>query len=140
MKYQRQFEGSLEQVTAIREFVGQAVKEFGGSEDDVFACQLASDEAASNIFEHAYAGRGGRVVVEIAREGDHIAIQMRDWGASFDPARVAKPNLDLPLEERPIGGLGIFLIWHYMQDVAYTFDPIEGNTITMKRKISQERA
>lgn len=133
--YRRVFEGGLEQLAAIRAFVGQAATELGAGEDDVFACQLATDEAAANAFEHAYAGRGGRVEVGLCREGEAVLIRVRNWGTPFDPNAIPQPDLDLPLAERPAGGLGIYLIRQVMDAVVFRFDAESGNSITMWRRI-----
>jgi serine/threonine-protein kinase RsbW len=133
--YRRAFEGGLEQLSAIRAFVGQAATELGAGEDDVFACQLAADEAAANAFEHAYAGQGGRVEVSLWRQGDAVLVCVRNWGTPFDPDAIPQPDLDLPLAEREAGGLGIYLMRQVMDEVVFRFDAEEGNSITMRRRI-----
>jgi serine/threonine-protein kinase RsbW len=134
---QHAFEGGVEQLTAIRDFVTRVVSQFGAHADDLFACELATDEAASNAYEHAYANRGGKIQIEIWRAPDAIVIAVRNWGAPFDPTTVQEPNLDAPLHERQVGGLGIFLIRKLMQEVAFAFDPIQGNTLTMRRALTR---
>src|SRR5919202_5666555 len=78
--YQRQFEGHIEQISAIRQFVSQTARDLGDNEDDGFACELSTDEAAANAFNHAYEGQAGKVEVTIWREGDAIVISLRNWG------------------------------------------------------------
>lgn len=132
---QRTFRGGVDELAAIRDFVGESAAALGAGEEDVFAFQLAADEAASNAFQHAYHGLGGLMDVEVWREGDAIFVRLRDWGEPFDPAAVPEPDLELPLEERPLGGLGLFLIRRVMTDVSFSFDPEAGNTVTMRREI-----
>ncbi len=136
--HERRFEGNTEQLKDIRVFVAARVSELGGSADDVFACQLAADEAASNVFEHAYGDQGGIVQVKVSRENDDLVISVVDWGAPFDPTGVPAPDLTSGLQDRPVGGLGIYLIRKLMNRVMYRFDPVAGNTITMLRAIGQE--
>ena len=136
--YQSTFEGGIEHLAAIRQFIHQATLDLGCNEDDIFACELATDEAASNAFEHAYAGRGGRIEVKAWREGDSCMICVRNWGVPFDPAAIPEPDLLAPLDERSMGGLGIFLIRKVMDHVSFTFDAAEGNTIVMRRKLARE--
>ena len=134
--YQRTFEGGLEQLATIRAFVAQAAANLGADEDALFACQLAADEAATNAFQHAYGGRGGRVEVGVRREGEAIVLWVRNWGTPFDPTAIPEPDLYRPPEERTPGGLGLFLIRQVMDQVSFEFDPQEGNTITMRRRIT----
>ena len=133
--YQRTFEGQVEQLAAIHEFVDQVAAELGLGEDDTFACRLATDEAAANAFEHAYAGRPGKVEVSITQDARDIRLQVRNWGKPFDPAAIAEPRIDRPLEERQVGGLGIFLMRKFMDEVRFGFNPQQGNTITMRRRL-----
>ncbi len=134
--YQRTFEGQVEQLGAIREFIEESVISLGAREEDAFAFQLAADEAATNAFKHAYAGSHGRLEVVVWREADRIALRLRNWGAPFDPEAIPIPDISRPLEERPAGGLGIFLMHKFMDEVLFNFDPQEGNTVTMQRRLN----
>lgn len=135
--YEKNFAGSVEQLAAIRSFVTSAAQALGANEDDVFACELAIDEAASNAFQHAYGEQGGSVQIKMWREGDEIVLALVNWGVAFEPENVPAPNLASKLEERPIGGLGLYLMRRMMDDVTFQFDPIRGNLITMRRKLGQ---
>ena len=68
-------------------------------------------------------------------EEETLVIRVRDWGQSFDPASVTLPDVTAPLEERDLGGLGMFLIHQFMDEVAYTFDPERGNELTMRKRL-----
>src|SRR4051794_28086190 len=117
--FRRVFEGQVEQLAAIHEFVDEAATGLGLGNDDAFACRLAVDEAATNAFEHAYAGKRGKVEVTIQHEVDSVVLTVRNWGAPFDPDKVPEPRLDLPLEKRSLGGLGIYLMRKYTDDVTF---------------------
>ena len=71
--------------------------------------ELALVEAATNVVRHAYGGRGGRVEVELAREGSAISLSVLDSGASFDPTRVPPPREPDPADPStwPEGGMGL---------------------------------
>jgi serine/threonine-protein kinase RsbW len=133
--HQKKFIGGIEQLAAIRIFVAQAAKDLGADEDEMFACELSIDEAASNAYEHAYDTRGGAVQIELWREGDEIVLSLLNWGTAFEPGKVPEPNLSNKLEERTIGGLGLFLIRQMMDDVSFHFDPSDGNQIVMRRTL-----
>ena len=134
--YRQTFEGRKEQLVAIHEFVDRAATELGLSDDDTFACRLAVDEAATNAFEHAYDGQPNKVEVTIQHDTDHIVLRVRNWGQPFDPEAIPEPRLDLPLDARPVGGLGIFLMKKYMDQVSFESDAEKGNTVTMRRLLS----
>jgi serine/threonine-protein kinase RsbW len=133
--YQHTFEGQVEQLAAIREFIQESVIRLGAGEEDAFACQLAADEAATNAFKHAYAGGPGRLEVIVWCEAGRIALRLRNWGVPFDPEAIPVPGTTRPLEERPAGGLGIFLMRKFMDEVQFSFAPQEGNTVTMQRRL-----
>lgn len=133
--YQRTFKGNTEQLTSIRDFVLDAVRAYGGDAEDLWASELAVDEAATNAFEHAYGDKGGRVAISIQRDREDLVIAVTDWGISFDPGQVPVPDITLPLDERREGGLGLYMIRRVMKNVTFEFDRRKGNTITMRRTL-----
>ncbi len=99
-----------------------------------FDLELALDEACSNVLEHAYNGEGGRLDVVFETRAAMSCSRSAISGKAFDPQDVPAPDLSAPLEDRPIGGLGLHLIKRLMDQVRFTFTPT-GNTLVMvKRK------
>jgi anti-sigma regulatory factor (Ser/Thr protein kinase) len=96
--------------------------------------QLAVDEACANIFEHGYAGHPGPIQLEAEGTDDALTIWIRDWGQSFDPGISAAPNPATSIQERAIGGLGIFLMNRVMDEVTYHFDVGTGNSLKLVKK------
>lgn len=132
-----QFTAKFEFLDEIREFVGDIARAGNFSDRDVYNIQLATDEAASNIIEHAYEGVGdGLLEISCGVNGSAITIILVDHGESFDPSEVPVPDLKADLSERKIGGLGIFLMRKLMDDVRYEAEPRKNrNILTMiKRK------
>jgi anti-sigma regulatory factor (Ser/Thr protein kinase) len=103
---------------------------------DLWAVQLATEEACSNVLVHAYAGKPGRLEVEVVEEPEGIQVVVRDWGTAFDPESVPEPDLTLPLEERKVGGLGVYMMRKLMDEITYHFDAEQGNRLVMRRTIS----
>lgn len=128
----RVFPANFESLDTVREFVGEAARESGMDDSEVYAVQLAVDEACSNIIEHAYGGQN-RGEIECACEVSEEAftIVLRDHGQPFDPASIAAPNLDLGLNERQVGGLGLFLMRHLMDEVHFEAQGEAGNVLTL---------
>jgi serine/threonine-protein kinase RsbW len=131
-----QFSAKFEFLDEIREFVGDIARAGGFGDKDIYNIQLAADEAASNIIEHAYEGVGnGLLELSCGVQGNTITIILVDHGDSFDPSEIPMPDLKADLSERKIGGLGIFLMRKLMDEVRYETKPDKSNVLTMiKRK------
>jgi serine/threonine-protein kinase RsbW len=104
-----------------------------------FDLQLAVEEACMNVIEHAYGGKGGEFTVCFEVCGPDAQITVTDHGQPFDPQDVPPPNLSLPLEERPVGGLGIFLMQQLMDDVEFIFST-KGNELRMVKRGARSAA
>lgn len=130
------FPASFDHLDEIREFVGGIAHAAGFSDKDVYSIQLAADEAASNVIEHAYAGNS-KATFELSCEfsGSQLVIALLDHGKRFDPSKVPQPDLKADLSDRKIGGLGIFLMRKLMDEVKYEITDA-GNLLTLvKRKV-----
>lgn len=119
----------------IRHFVEKTGHDLGLDDSAVYALQLAVDEACTNVIMHAYEGRGGRLELCIDVVDDRIEVVIRDWGRTFDPGAIPSPDVDAPLEQRPIGGVGLFLMRQMMDRVDFQFSETDGNTLTMSKRL-----
>ncbi len=133
LRLTRTFEGSLEQLALMREFVVETAQVLGGNQEDAFACELATDEAATNIFNHAFETGQGRITLTMWRQDAQVVTRLHYQGRSFDPSRIPEPSLTGPLEERPAGGLGLYFMRQLMDQVDFEFDAVNGNVLTMRR-------
>lgn len=109
----------LTDLAAIRQFVEDAALEAGFDEDAAFDLVLAVDEAATNIILHGYGAAGGFVEVEVSRDSERLLVRLRDRARPFDPTANGAPDELPPLEERPPGGMGIFLIGKSVDGFSY---------------------
>lgn len=129
------FPARFEYLDEIRDLVAEVARKGGFSEKEVYSLQLAADEAASNIIEHAYAGiSDASLDVTCDINGDELIITMRDNGRPFDPSKVKQPNLKADLSERQIGGLGMYLMRKLMDGVHYEANARTGNLLTMTKR------
>ncbi len=129
------FPAKFEFLDEIRDFVGEVARKGGFTEKAVYSLQLATDEAASNIIEHAYAGvSDASLTITCDMRGDEIVITLQDTGRPFDPAGVKEPNLKADLSDRQIGGLGIYLMRKLMDSVQYEANANTGNLLTMIKR------
>jgi len=119
----------------IRTFVGDQARKAGFNAKDIYSIQLATDEAASNVIEHAYERKlDGRFDVSCEFRMESFIVILLDHGKAFDPSQVEEPNLKADLSDRKIGGLGIYLMRKLMDEVRYESTQA-GNLLTMvKRK------
>jgi serine/threonine-protein kinase RsbW len=129
------FPGQFENLENISDFVIQVAQQAGLDEEDVYAIQLAVDEAATNIIEHAYQGCGGKIECSCEVIPDGLKVVLVDHGIPFDPDLVPAPATNVSLEEVKPRGLGLFFMRRMMDDVYFQFTQNRGNVLTMvKRK------
>ena len=93
------------------------------------------EEAVANVILYAYPkGESNIVELEAQSDGEMLSIQIIDYGMEFDPTKAEEADTSLSSEDRPIGGLGIFLIRQVMDSVEY--QRIDGrNVLLITKKI-----
>lgn len=124
----------------IIRFVEQACDDAGADPAVRFDLTLAVEEACSNVIEHAYGGKGGKFELRYETRDRDVIITLHDHGRPFNPKTVARPDTVAPLENRPIGGLGLHLMYELMDEVRFSFHE-HGNTLVMiKRGVVLEGA
>ena len=126
----------LEQYEIVEDFILDHLPVGNHSTDDMLAFRLAAEEIFMNIVSYAYGPTGGDMVVtcEVDDNTHSMTVKFSDEGKQFNPLEMGEPDLDAPLEERDIGGLGIFLTTMHMDDVTYTYEN-NTNNLTMMRKL-----
>ncbi len=133
------YSADFKNLDSIRDFVGEAAEQSGFSGKDVYSIQLAADEACSNIIEHAYEGMSdGEIEIACEVKGGQMSIIIHDHGKEFDITKVGKPNLSKNLDERQVGGLGVYLIHKLMDEVHFSSSKKTGNTLIMIKRIPGE--
>ncbi|MCM0080043.1 ATP-binding protein [Geomonas sp. Red32] len=105
----------LDSLEKLGSYVVRATAEAKLAAKAAYGLRLAVDEIATNIVTHGHeeAGISGVVTVSVALTDDSLTVVLEDGGLPFDPLShrlPAEDDLNLPLEERAIGGLGIFLV------------------------------
>jgi len=131
-KSQRTFEGRFENLAKIGEYIEGITAKTGLDEKQRYAVQLAVDEAASNIIEHAYRDvKDGKIDMSIEHSPQKLVIIVHDEGKPFDPSAVEKFDLELSLEDMTDRGAGLHLIENIMDEVEFKFNGEKGNTLKM---------
>lgn len=124
----------VRQLARISEFVTQAGHAAGLNERALFAVELACDEACSNVIEHGYAGQPGDIRITCQIVDSDFMIEVIDRGPPFDPLSVKPAPAAKSINHIPVGGRGIYLIRRLMDAVAYQYDPLLGNRLTMTKR------
>ena len=126
----------LTNVPLAIECATQWAREAGFDNRAVYEIQLAVDEAVANVVHHAYRGaETGDIEVSCRLDEDGLTIEVRDWGTGFDPDTVEEPDVEARLEDRTLGGLGLFLVNQVMDDVEFTCNEETGTRLSMTKRL-----
>jgi len=117
--------------------MSQIIDEFCASNklppDTVFALNLSLEEILANVIAYGYDDHNEHVInVRMNLHQGQVYIEVEDDGKPFNPLEVDAPDIDKPLEERPIGGLGIHLVKNHMDSLQYKRKD-ERNLLIMKK-------
>jgi len=96
--------------------------------------EIAVDEIFSNIANYAYQPEVGGVTVRVAVDSD-ISIEFEDSGFAYDPLSKDDPDVTLPVGERKVGGLGVFMVKKIMDSVEYRREG-DKNILTIQKSLN----
>jgi serine/threonine-protein kinase RsbW len=126
-----------ENLSVIRDFISSNALEAGISNEVVDNIMLAVDEACTNIIKHAYQSYPeGEIVIRVEIDAKKFNILIIDYGNTFDPTIVPKPDLKKYFQEHKVGGLGMYLMRTLMDDVKYKTVPGKYNQVLLSKNIS----
>ena len=125
----------IETIPQLNEFIDTVAEEIGLDVSLVMSLNLALEEAVVNVMEYAYPqGEKGDVEIEVVADDDWLTFIISDSGTAFDPTTKEDADTTLSAEERPIGGLGIFLVRQLMDSIQY--ERTDGkNVLTLRKKL-----
>jgi uncharacterized protein (TIGR02172 family) len=131
-----EIQAELSKLDEVRSFLEERLDSTACKPKARMQIQLAVEEIFSNIANYAYQPQSGKatVRVEVSNEPVSVTITFVDHGVPYDPLAKEDPDVTLSVEERGVGGLGIFLTKQIMDDVAYEYR--EGqNILTLKKNL-----
>ncbi len=128
-------EAELKNLSQVRRFVQETATALEASPDTVSEVLLAVDEAVTNSIVHGYRGQSGMIEIEVKRSGNLLLLRVRDQAPPFDPTQVPPPDLTLPLDQRPLGKMGIYMIQQLTDEVVYRVTPQGDNELTMIKNL-----
>ena len=125
------------------------VAEFAGGhklpDEDSARLQIILDELFTNVVKYGYDGAAGEehpeghIEVALSLEADRLIIEFVDDGRPFDPLASPPPDLDLPVEDRPDGGVGIAIVRALVDEAGYRRDG-NRNHLTLGRTVPRQPA
>jgi len=128
----------MEYLDEVMAFLEAFLCREGCPEDDRRLIEVSVEELFTNIANYAYGPAGGSVKIDFGTEnpaeGAKTAwIRLSDQGIPYDPFSRKDPDIHLPIEERPIGGLGIYMVKQFMDSVSYEWrDGCNVTTVTKR--------
>lgn len=110
----------IEAMSSVMEAVSSKLEEHGASQSAIFACTLALEELVTNIIKYGYDDADEHQIdVQLSINGGGFELTIVDDGHEFDPFQAPEPDINAPLEERGIGGLGIHFVRNLLDRYQY---------------------
>lgn len=130
-------EATIENIPAVTDFVDAELEAVDCPMRAEVQINIAIDELMSNIAYYAYNPDTGSatVKVEVVEEPLSVIITFIDNGVPYDPLSHEDPDITLDLDERGVGGLGIFLVRQTMDDVSYEYKNGQ-NILTIRKNLT----
>jgi len=134
--FRLELRAGLDSLAEIRSFVGETARELGLDGPAVEDIKVCVDEAATNIVKHGYGGKEGDLWVELYRADGEVVVKIVDRAPPFDPELATEPELGLPLHDRPVGGMGVYLMKTLTDGLSHSTSPGGGNELVLRKRIT----
>ena len=126
---------NVQDVPLLATFVEEVCEQAGFDASVTMQMNLAMEEAVVNVMNYAYpAGTQGDIMIDALMGNGKLQFVISDKGTPFDPTAEADADTTLSAEERPIGGLGIFLVRQLMDDINYEYKD-DKNILTLSKEM-----
>ena len=114
---------TVESIETVTDFVNEQLEAYDCPMKVVMQIDIAIDELFSNIAHYAYNPETGEatVRVEVVEDPLSVIITFIDNGVPYDPLKQEDPDTTLSIEDRQIGGLGIYMVKKTMDDITYEY-------------------
>jgi len=124
----------IAQIPAISDRLEEAMLANGFSSEEILDTQLAVEEAITNVIVHGYGRQGEPIMISCRISTDRAEVQIADSAPRFDPLSVPEPDVGEGIEQRDVGGLGVYLIRQVMDEVSYRYEDGENILILLKKR------
>ena len=123
-----------ENYTKFYTWLHKACQEWNINPDLMNKLDMCAEEIYANITFYAYPENTGIIETELKKSGDNIIFEFRDEGMEYNPLEKPDPDITLPPEQRPVGGLGIYMVKEMSDTISYKREN-NRNILTMTFKI-----
>jgi anti-sigma regulatory factor (Ser/Thr protein kinase) len=113
------FAAKLENLEPMLDFIEHGARELGFDARKLSQVRLASEEALVNVINYAYPNKCGNIEIACVKDEKGLLLEIIDWGIPFNPLLLPEPDIKSPMENRKIGGLGIYMVRSIMDRVDY---------------------
>ena len=120
-------EAIVDNLNTVNSFVHKSIEQFNCSKRTLMQLDLIVEEIFVNIASYAYSPNTGSVKILLDVKDELISLSFIDSGIPYNPLEKSDPDVNLSAEERPIGGLGIFLTKNLVNDI--TYQHIDGKNV-----------
>ena len=128
-------ENQIEELPALAEKIDELAEKWELSQVITMNINMVLEEALSNIMFYAFKDSSkNEIKISVSLTNKKITIKIIDKGIPFNPLSLQQPDITLPAEERPIGGLGVYLISQIMDKMSYTRQ-MNQNILTLNKNI-----
>ncbi len=127
-------ETTMENMNFVLSFIEKAAEDAGCPEKQRKQLILSLEEIYVNIVNYAYKEQMGecRIFYEVIETKQGLRIVVKDRGVPFNPLEKENPKLTDSVEEKPIGGLGIYMVRQNMDTIQYHYENGE-NVLIMEK-------
>lgn len=124
----------LNDLKTIRTFVETELAARHVHPDMLYDIIFSLNEITTNVLVHGYPHEEGWMQITLACDHHDLYVTIRDQAPAFNPTHLPDPDITLPLELRPLGGLGVYLTKELMDQVSHRVTEDGGNEITLLKK------
>jgi serine/threonine-protein kinase RsbW len=129
-------QSDITEIARVSMALEELMKAHNFREEDIFDTQLAVEEALTNVIDHGYSTGGGIIGITCLASREFIEVTIEDSAPPFNPLSFPEPELSGDIEDRKIGGLGVFLIRHVMDEISYRHENGKNILNLVKRRSS----
>jgi anti-sigma regulatory factor (Ser/Thr protein kinase) len=127
---------TVDNIQTVTEFVDEQLENYDCPMKAQMQINIAIDEIFGNIAHYAYNPDTGSatVRVEVLKEPLSVIIAFIDNGKPYDPLKTKDPDITRSIDEREVGGLGIYMVKNLMDEILYEYKDGK-NILTIKKNM-----